>query len=178
MHRYIQFYKKSEYLFNGTFIDEQEINLNIEPEGYIKIKGNCYLSVEGLYQGETIIEEVDRLSDNVFSSITTVTQVGCTDDTFTGSIRAVTSGGAVVPVNRRLFGVSTNLQRNVPSRKQEEIGVSDFDNAIYLSVRDRRAKELSVTDFATIEGDPMTFQVRDVYEAGVNLFMIQLTYKR
>ena len=131
-----------------------------------------------MYQGETIIEEVDRLSDNVFSSITAVTQIGCVDNTFTGSIRAVTSGGAVVPVNRRLFGVSTNLQRNVPSRKQEEIGVSDFDNAIYLSVRDSRAKELSVTDFATIEGDPMTFQVRDVYEAGVNLFMIQLTYKR
>jgi len=178
MHRYIEFYKRSDYLFNGTFIDEQEINISIEPEGYIKVKGNCYLNIEGTYQGKTVIEEVDRLSDNSFSFITRVVQVGCTDNTFTGSIKAVTSGGAPVPINRKLFSVSTEIQRNIPSRKQEEIGISSFDNAIYLSIRDARANELTITDFAIIEGDLMTFQIRDIYEIGVNLFLVQLMYKR
>lgn len=178
MHRYVEFYKRSDYLFNGMFIDEQEINMSIEPEGYIKVKGNCYLNIEGSHQGEIISEEVDRLSNNIFSSITKVIQVGCVDNTFIGSIKAVTSGGASIPVNRRLFGASLVIQRNVPSRKQEEIGVSSFDNSIFLSVRDARASELVVTDFAIIEGDPTAFQVRDVYEAGINLFIVQLTYKR
>lgn len=178
MHRYVEFYKRSDYLFNGTFIDEQEINVSIEPEGYIKVKGNCYLNIEGTYQEKNILEEVDRLSNNTFSSVTKVTQVGCIDNTFTGSIKAVTSGGAPIPVNKRLFSASLVIQRNIPSRKQEEIGISSFDNAVYLSVRDARANELTITDFAIIEGDPMIFQVRDVYEIGVNLFLVQLIYKR
>jgi hypothetical protein len=178
MHRYVEFYKRSEYFFNGTFVDEQEINVTIEPEGYIRVKGNCYLNVEGIHRGEVVVEEVDRLSNNTFSSVIRVTQVGCIDNTFTGSIRAVTSGGAPIPVNRRLFGVSTDLQRNIPLRKQEEVGISSSDNAIYLSIRDARASKLAITDFATVEGDPMTFQIRDIYEAGVNLFLIQLVYKR
>ena len=178
MHRYVQFYKHSEYLFEGTFVDEQLINLNIDPEGYVKVSGNCPLNVEGSLSGESISEEVSRLSDNVFTSVIRITSVGCVDNTFTGSIKAVTSGGAPIPVNRRLFGISTIIQRDIPARKQDEVGISSFDNTIYLSIRDARASNIAITDYATIEGDSMTFQVRDVYEAGVNLYMIQLTYKR
>ena len=178
MHRYVQFYKHSEYLFEGTFVDEQFINSNIDPEGYIKVKGNCPLNVEGSFSGEPISEEVSRLSDNVFTSIIRITSVDCIDNIFTGSIKAVTSGGAPIPIDRRLFGISTILQRDIPSRKQDEVGISSFDNTIYLSIRDVRARDIAITDYATIEGEPTTFQVRDAYEAGPNLFMIQLTYKR
>ncbi len=178
MYKHVQFFKRSDYLFDGMFIGEEDIGLDIEPSGYIKVKGDCYLSVEGTYLGKTIVEEVDRLSNNVFSYITKVVQVGCTNNRFTGSVKAVTSGGVAIPINRRLFGVSVNLQRNVPSRKQEEIGISSFDNAIYLSIRDARARDLIITDYAVIEGDPMPFQIRDIYEAGMNLFMMQLVYER
>ena len=69
MYHYVEFYKRSEDIFAGSFIDEEIININIEPAGYIRVIGNCNILVEGISDEEAITEDVDKLSDYKFSYI-------------------------------------------------------------------------------------------------------------
>lgn len=126
MYKYVEFYKRSELLFSGSIVDEQAVHLDIEPESYIRVQGNCGVVIEGICQGENVEEEVLKLSDCTFSHISKFVQLNCVANTFTGFIKAVTSGGAPVPVNRRLFGISVQVNQEFSNRIQEELGVLDF----------------------------------------------------
>lgn len=178
MYKYAEFYKRSEVLFSGSIIDELDVNLDIEPESYIRVQGDCGIIIEGIHQGENVTEEVLRLSDYTFSYISKFIQSDCIANTFTGSIKAATSGGAPVPVDRRIFGISVQINQGFAGRSQTELGTLDFKEKIEVSFRDARASQLSIGDFAIIQGEPMNFRILDFREEGVNFFVMQLVYSR
>jgi hypothetical protein len=166
------FYKRTEFLFDGVLVGVRFIDIDVSPWGFIRVSGDSVVQVEGQMEGESVSEDVGKISSYRFDRVLTITPK---ELSFTGRVFVVDSNGVKVPTNRFLFKIPVYvnypfLRQSAAVRTQQEPGIISVDDVIQLSVIHLGLENVEVGDLVKI--DNKIFTVRNIKRV-LNRWMIQ-----